>query len=302
MTTAQLSPAGVGIHNVLIATDFSRYSSVATDFGLALAREYHARAHVVAVLPREEFLMAGPDAYVAAKEASQRDLLELIAELRQTHSYIEGKDYDLLQLEGDVAPSILDCARQKNIDLIVVGTHGRGGLGKMLMGSVAERVFRQSPVPVLTVGPNLHHAARNFAPRNILLPADFTPASERAARYACALAREHKAKLTMLYVLEHAEVENAADRAASLQRIEKRLAGLVGKDAAGLQLCYRIEFGKVVPAILRTESEIEADLLVMGVRPWSGLLDLLMWPHAYEIVRKAECPVLTVRGRIWQHS
>jgi nucleotide-binding universal stress UspA family protein len=69
-----------------------------------------------------------------------------------------------------------------------------------------------------------------------------------------------------------------------------------------LQLCCRVEVGKVVPTILRTEAEIEADLLVMGVRPWSGLLDRLMWPNAYEIVREAACPVLTVRGKVLQHS
>ena len=116
-------------------------------------------------------------------------------------------------MEGDVAQSILDCARQNKADVIVVGTHGRGGLGKMLMGSVAERVFRQSPVPVMTVGPHLHRAARGFAPRNILLAADFTPASECAAQYAGALARERNAKLTVLHVLDIAELSGVADRA-----------------------------------------------------------------------------------------
>jgi len=302
MVTAQLNPVGVGIQSVLIATDFSRFSNVALTFGLELAHEYQAKAQVVFVLPSDDFLIAGPDAYVAAKDAARRDLLELKAELGKTGSYREGEDYDLLLLEGDVAQSILDCARQKKVDVIVVGTHGRGGLGKMLMGSVAERVFRQSPVPVMTVGPHLHRSARSFAPRNILLAADFTPASERAAHYASALAREHNAKLTMLHVLDHAELSGVADRAEVMQGIERKLTALVGQGAEGLQLCCRVEIGKVVPTILRTEAEIGADLLVMGVRPWSGLLDRLMWPNAYEIVREAACPVLTVRGEVLQHS
>ena len=171
--------------------------------------EYHAQANVVFVLPCDDFLIAGPDAYVAAKEAAQRDLLELKAELRRTHSYTEGEDYHLFLMEGDVAQSILDCAQQKKVDMVVVGTHGRGGLGKMLMGSVAERVFRQSPVPVMTVGPQLHRIARGFAPRNILLAADFTPAAERAAHYASPLAREHNAKLTMLHVLDDAALRES---------------------------------------------------------------------------------------------
>lgn len=301
MLTAQLNPVGVGIHSVLIATDFSRCSTVAVNFGLELAQEYGAKAYVVFVLPSNDFLIAGPDAYVAAKDAARRDLLELQAELRHTRSYTEGEDYHLLLMEGDVAQSILNCARQNKADAIVVGTHGRGGLGKMLMGSVAERVFRQSPVPVMTVGPQLRRAARGFAPRNILLAADFTPASEYAAHYASALARERNAKLTLLHVLDRPELGGVADRAEIMQGIETKLAALMGRDAEGLQLCCRVEIGKVVPTILHTEIEIDADLLVMGVRPWSGLRDRLTWPNAYEIVREAACPVLTVRGKVVQH-
>ncbi len=151
MVTAQLTPVGVGIHHVLIATDFSTYSNTALKFGLQLARSYSATAHVVFVVPSDEFLIAGPEAYVAAKDAATRDLDELKAELQSKHSYVEGRDYHLCLLEGDVAQTVLDFARNKHIDLIVLGTHGRSGLGKALMGSVAERVFRQSPVPVLTL-------------------------------------------------------------------------------------------------------------------------------------------------------
>ena len=301
MVTAQLNPVGVGIHNVLIATDFSRYSTVAMNFGLALAQEYHAKADIVFVLPSNDFLIAGPDAYVAAKDAAERDLEELKSELQQTQPCNESRDYHLLFMEGDPAESILDCAREKNVDMVVVGTHGRGGLGKMLMGSVAERVFRQSPVPVMTVGPHLHRAARGFAPRNILLPANFTPASERAAHYAAALAREHDAKLTMLHVREKTEADVHTNPSQVLRETEKNLTALIGEDTAGLRLCCRIEVGKLVPTLLRVETEIDADLLVMGVRPSSGFLDRLMWPNAYEIVREAACPVLTVRGQSLQH-
>jgi nucleotide-binding universal stress UspA family protein len=299
MVTAQLKPVGVGIHRVLIATDFSRYSTVAMNFGLALAHEYQAKADIVFVLPSNDFLVAGPDAYLAAKDAAERDLEELKAELQQTHSCSESKDYHLLLMEGDPAQSILECAREKNAGMVVVGTHGRGGLGKMLMGSVAERVFRQSPVPVMTIGPHLYQAARGFAPRNILLAANFTAASERAAHYAAALAREHNAKLTMLHVVEHAEPDTTH---GVMPEMGEKLASLIGEEAAGLRVCRRIEVGKVVPTILQVETEIDADLLVMGVRPSSGFLDRLTWPNAYEIVREAVCPVVTVRSKVLQHS
>ncbi len=297
MTTAQLTPTGVGIHNVLIATDFSRYSNVALHFGLELAHDYQAQAYVVSVIPTDEILLAGPDAYVAAKDATRRDLLDLKAELSRKRSYVEGKDYHLYMLEGAVADAILDFARQRQIDLIVVATHGRSGLGKMLMGSVAEKVFRQSPVPVLTIGPHANQAAYRQTLRNILVPVDFSPASERAVSYAAALARERKASLTALHVLSPAAVKGVPDRARVEQGIYSQLAESLGHHADGVRCTMRVETGRIQTAIVETADKIEADLLVMGVRPWTGLLARLMWPHAYEVVRESPCPVVTVRGQ-----
>jgi nucleotide-binding universal stress UspA family protein len=298
MATAQLTPVGVGIHNVLIATDFSRCSNLALSFGLELAHGYLANAYVVFVVPTDQYMVAGPDAYGAAKDVARRDLMELKHELRRKHSYIEGKDYHLLLLEGEVAESILDFAKHKEIDVIVVGTHGRGGLGRALMGSVAEQVFRRSPVPVLTLGPHLERIARAGTPRNILVPVDFTPASKRGAHYAVAMAKEHNATLTMLHVIECWPTEAQADRARVMQALREKLENLVRKDAKGLRCNVRVEVGRVVETILYTANSTEADLVVMGVRPRTGLLNRLMWPHAYEIAREAACPVLTVRGEV----
>jgi nucleotide-binding universal stress UspA family protein len=295
MVTAQLTPVAVGIQNVLIATDFSRYSSAALSFGLQVAKAYQGQAYVVSVLPTSEFLLAGPEAYVAAKDAVFRDLVELKSELKRTHSYDEGTDYHLFLLEGDVAQAILDFARQKGIDLIVVGTHGRGGLGKALMGSVAERVFRASPVPVVTLGPHFCSVRREDSLRNILVAADFSPASERALRYAAALAQERNAKLTLLHVLSKVTVDGAVDRPRLMQSVKTRLTELLGREAASVECRLRVETGRVVPTVLKATEETDADLLVIGVRPSGGVLDRLMFPHAYELICESPCPVLTLR-------
>jgi len=298
MATAQLTPVGVGIHNVLVATDFSRCSTMALSFGLELAHGYQANAYVAYVLPIDQFMVAGPDAYEAAKDVARRDLMELRHELRKKHSYIEGEDYHLFLLEGEVAESILDFARQKEIDVIVVGTHGRGGLGRALMGSVAEQVFRQSPAPVLTLGPHLQRIAHAGAFRNILVPVDFSPASERAAHYAIAMAREHGSALTMLHVIERWPTQAQAERTRVTQALREKVEDLIADEVTGLRCNVRIEVGRVVETVLYTANGIEADLVVLGVRPRTVLLNRLMWPHAYEIVREAACPVLTVRGEI----
>jgi nucleotide-binding universal stress UspA family protein len=295
MATAQLTPIGVGIHNVLIATDFSSCSNQALSLGLKLAKEHLARAHVVLVLPSDEFMIAGPEAYVAARNAAARDLETLKVELKNARGYVEGSDYHLYLLEGYVAPSILNFAQQKCIDLIVMGTHGRGGLGKALMGSVAERVFRGSAVPVLTIGPHTKHAVQALAPKNILVAADFTAASERAVRYAAGMAFQYKSKLTILHVLNPKEMSQAEAESRVMRETEANLAALLGPEQ-NVKFTSRVEKGHIAAAILRTAREIGADLLVMGVRPSIPALSRFMWPNAYEIVRESSCPVLTVRA------
>jgi nucleotide-binding universal stress UspA family protein len=295
MVTTQLTAIGVGIHNVLIATDFSRFSNQALDIGLKLSQAYKAHAYVAFVVPSDEFMLAGPDAYVAAKEAARRDLENLKLDLKKTHTCIEGRDYHLYLLEGDVATSILHFAQQKQVDLIVLGTHGRGGLEKALMGSVAERVFRASTVPVLTIGPHARHASHALAPKNILAAADFSPAGERAARYAAGLAAEHHSRLTLLHVVNPKELEHVPDRDRVLQAMDENLRELLGPEAGACD--RRVECGRVAATILRTVHELNADMLVLGVHPAPEVLTRFMWPIAYEVVREASCPVLTVRER-----
>ncbi|HUK73917.1 MAG TPA: universal stress protein [Candidatus Bathyarchaeia archaeon] len=295
MATAQLAPARVSIRNVLIATDFSHCSNPALHFGLQLSKAYGATAYIVFVLPNDPYLLAGPEAYVAARDAARRDLEDLEAQVKRAHGELEHDNYHLYLLEGDVAQSILDFAHQQQADLIVLGTHGRGGLPKALLGSVAERVFRHAPVPVLTLGPRASHAQRDRPPRTILVAADFTPASRRAVRFAAELAREHRSNLTLLHVLDPKPLQDMADPAAVEQGIKTRLAELLGCEADGVHCSIRVAVGRVTKRILEIAREEAADLLVLGVRPSGGVLDRLVIPYAYEIVRDSPCPVLTLR-------
>jgi nucleotide-binding universal stress UspA family protein len=291
MSTAQVTPIGVSIHNVLIATDFSRYSKAALEAGLRLATRSKAESYILFVVPNDQFLLAGPAAYVAAKDAGRRDLESLQLELERAHSGGEARSFHFFLLEGEVSQSILDFARQRKCDLIVLGTHGRGGLGRAILGSVAEHVFRNSPVPVLTIGPYCCRAEKALDPANILVPIAFSPASERAAQYGAALASEHKAKLTLLHVLDP---KDSADREKAAVKAKRKLEGVLGQEFSA-SCNVRIEFGRVVPMIMSVADEIAADLLVMGVRASAGVLDHFRWPNVYEAVRQASCPVLTVR-------
>ena len=295
MATAQLTPAGVGIRNVLIATDFSRCSTVALDFGMELVKTYDATAYIVSVIPNDAYMLSGPEVHITARDAVLRDLEELRAELKRRRPDLPEAKRHLYLLDGDVAGSILDFAHQKKVDLIVLGTHGRGGLGKALLGSVAERVFRHSPVPVLTLGPCVHPSHSHHELRTILAAADFTPASQRAVQSAAMLAREREAKLVLLHVADPAQLRHVPDQDAVKHGLELRVTELLGSESGGPHCSVRIATGQVKRTILEVAKEEQADLLVMGVRASSGVLDHLVIPHAYEVVREAPCPVLTLR-------
>jgi nucleotide-binding universal stress UspA family protein len=294
MATAQLTQSGVNIRNVLIATDFSRKSSEVIRVGMDLCRVYGAHAYILNVLARDEFLLAGFEAYVAAREATRRDLLDLECALRSQHLSQEGKDYELLMREGDVADGILDCARQRQADLIVIGTHGRSGLRKAFLGSVAERIFRHSNIPVLTVGPNAH-LTNAFAPKRLLVPVDFTPASQLSAKWACALAHEHQAELVLLHVIGKADVEGVADKECLQRSVEQSLAEMVYCDAEPGRTRFMVQTGQVINQVIDAALQVHPDLMVLGVHEYPGLLNRLRWQTAYELVRQSPCPVLTVR-------
>ena len=160
-------------------------------------------------------------------------------------------------LEGPVANCLLELARERRVDLIIVGTHGRGGLGKVFLGSVAEKVFRHSPVPVLTVGPNIRGRSKHPELRNILAPCDLAARSHRAVHYSCSLAASQHSRLTVLHVAEPAGEGMKIDPEHLEIGIRERLAEIVGDAGHNLDVNYRVEVGSTAATIER-RSQLES--------------------------------------------
>jgi len=151
----------IRIQNVLVATDFSEPSEAALNYGRELARSFHATLHVVHVTDSiyaqyggEAYSVALPELQSEIEDSARKELESLLND--DDRRDLRAKPVLITALAK--APAIVDYARQNTIDLIVMGTHGRGAIGHMLMGSVAERVVRTAPCPVLTV----HHPEREF--------------------------------------------------------------------------------------------------------------------------------------------
>ncbi len=181
----------------------------------------------------------------------------------------------------------------------MVGTHGTGGLQKLLLGSGAEQIFRQAKCPVLTVGPAVKgKAPREVEFKNILFATDFGLGAEREAAYAFSFAQEHQANLTLLHVVARAEDYSEAGLAQKGERVIRELGELV--PAGGELWCkaeFRMRLGEPVEEILQLAGEMKADLIVIGAKHSKGLAAGHV-PHtfAYRVVCGAPCPVLTVRS------
>ena len=274
------------LQNILAAIDFSSASLTATRYALSIARQYGATLYLTHIA------RDAADTDHAWREGQRltTDLL-ISGELR-------GVAHKLLVGHGEIWDGLAPIVRENNIDMIVVGTHGRSGLAKMLLGSVAERIFRQAPCPVLTVGPNSPEPGSRGGIKKILYATDFTPQSLGAADYAFSLAQRYQANLTLLHVIA-AEPGDATSRTHLVQEAEGRLKNII-PSSANLQSVPEcvVTFGAAGSGILAVATRTTPDLIVLGVtQPADGTFAGRRWTNAAEVTGKAACPVLTIRRR-----
>jgi len=278
--------------NILFATDFSKQSSTALPFALSIAHKYGSKifaAHVITPPALGNLTMIEVQALAAQ---AVREAHEYIHEIKQRLGAIP---HEALVRRGEIWEELSTVVKECKIDLIVLGTHGRAGVSKFLMGSVAERIFRQSTCPVLTVGPNVSGEPKSVADvHTILCPVDFSPASLAAVPYAVSLAVENKSRL---YLLNIAPTTIHESEETSLKA---QLKALVPPEAKlWCEPKAYVEFGDPAERILAESEELGVDLVVLGIRPVSTLAGTrthLGTATAYKVVSRAICPVLSVRG------
>jgi nucleotide-binding universal stress UspA family protein len=287
----------IALNNILFATDFSPHSNAALPYALAIARQYGAKLFGAHVVPSEDYLFTGPESWPAHIQQKEQLRQEVAARLE---AQLRGVPHEALFGVGDVWNVLSQLTGKHDIDLIVVGTHGRTGARKLVMGSIAEKIFRQAACPVLTVGPKVVRQQKSVAEFNqILLATDFGDESVAAAPYAISLAQEHQARLALLHVLERPHV-GVVDLESNSDFLVRRLQELVPKDAE--PWChpeYFVQFGPPAERILEFCATRGVDIIVMGVRPTHGTVSTvthLAHTTAQHIVAHATCPVLTVRG------
>jgi len=294
-----IAPPQIRLRNILFATDLDLSSQAALFCALDLARRYKAMLYTVNVLPHQPFVEAPePDPEQIRLVAMQK----LVA-LTEPFQGIQHKE---LIEQGEVPEVLSRLVEDNDIDLIVIGTGARKGLEKLLLGSVAEQVFRTATCPVLTVGPHVTHWEIDGNLRHILFATDFGPESVHALPYALSLAENNKALLTLLHVSPEPsaplpEPEPGAmpvlDPSEVVASGEKQLRALIPE---GIELWhepeYLVQFGPTAETILRI-SAADVDLIVLGVKRPAALTKHLGAGVAYKIACDACCPVLSVGYR-----
>lgn len=300
-TIQEISVPGIckklSLAKILVTTDFSPGSDRALDYALALARRYDARIYLAHVLAPDAFLYSEPAlaeaTYEKVRQAAEQGLADILVSGK-----LRGVPHEVLLEEGKVWPVLAKLIQKHEVDMVVTATHGRGKVTKVLIGSVAEEIFRQADCAVLTVGPRVKdEPAREVELKNILFATDFGHGAEKAAAYAFSLAQEHGARLTMLHVIQEATAFTEESVRRQREFNVENLQRLVPEGAENwCQPVFRATFGEAVEEITTMARETNADLIVMGAKSRNSLAGHVPATIAYSVVSKASCPVLTVRG------
>jgi len=283
----------IEIRNILLATDFGATTETALHYSLAIARRYGAKIYLVHVVRPDLIQFGGGDNRAALDGAwreAQRHMTDLLIA-----GHLQGVEHQVVVEQGDVWSVLAAKIEELRIDLLVVGTHGRSRIGKLLLGSVAEQIFRQATCPVLMVGPETP-LPEGKGVQKILFCTGFSAHSLHAGLYALSMAERQNAELVMLHV-SSATPATEEER----DRLREELCGkLMTVVPASAKLkappqCI-VEFGTAAERILSVADEQHPNVIVMGVRQPVGFARRIKWATAYEVVANAPCPVMTVRN------
>ena len=292
------APAPIKLQNILFATDLSPAAQVVLSHTLDISRYYGATLYTVHVLAHVPFVEApapDPDKDIRSAHEQLATLMSLVSLKDAAHKeFIE---------RGEVREVLSRLIQQYAIDLVVVGCGGRHGFGKLLLGSVAEDVFRHATCPVLTFGPQSARRRTNGHLQHILFATNFGRESVHALPYALSLAEENHARLTMVYVSPEPGTVLPEPELGALPKFERTdvatdserlLRSLIPK---AMQLWhepeYLVLFGPPAEMIAGAAHD-DVDLIVMGVRRPTPLTKHFGEGVAYRLACEAPCPVLSV--------
>ena len=297
----------VDIQRILCPIDFSDASRHALEHAAACAGWYGAQITILHVYGAPQPWVPAPEmpGYVPRAPAVQAQ--DVVEEVRRFSTpIISGGVPEIVVMEGNPAKEIVLLGERMAADLLIMGTHGRGGFERLFLGSVTEKVLRTTLCPVLTVPPPIQTPFANpVVYKTILCPVDFSDTSSRARQYASALAKETDARLILLHVVEGVIAPPGVDLNAHFNVPEyhryleedamARLKTAIPGEARRPRSEERVTSGKPFREILRVAAETNAELIVMGVHGRGAVERWVFGSTTHHVLREARRAVLTLR-------
>jgi nucleotide-binding universal stress UspA family protein len=313
LNTAVKSSTNVAFRNILVATDFSEPSRRALQEAATLATEHNAQLSAIHVSPPDlaKATFDNPPELDLEHPAAEQQIKALLDELKPAQKI------STFIKQGHVALQVLSLIEDKAIDLLVIGTRGRGGLRQLALGSVADELLRVAPCPVMTVGPQVETAActRETGFHTILFATDFGKGSAKALPITLALARAQQAQLILLHMIPpipsgSASLSAYAPASAAADEVQEYEGTNRKRALQQLKACLPCETGLaqepkyvvgtdfLTEGIVTASAKFNVDLIVMGANRAASakVAAHIPWTAVHEVVRNAPCPVLTVVG------
>jgi nucleotide-binding universal stress UspA family protein len=294
----------IGLKKILYPTDFSHCADQAFDYAIHLARRYQAEIHILHAI-----VMANPDNYFRNIEEIYNQLKE-IAETKTDEAIKAHNAQDLkiekLQLPAVSAGTMIPgYAKEYDIDLIVMGTHGRRGLGHLLLGSISEEVVRTAHCPILTIRERKEPMPAEKVER-ILVPIDFSQHSRNSLIYARELAASYGARLQLLHIIEIpnyppfylVDAISPTGAAPNLEDISKTELERFYNETEGpvVPIETHSVTGKAANSVIEFAQKNATDLIVISTHGRSGFEHMLLGSVAEKVARMSPCPVFTVKA------
>jgi nucleotide-binding universal stress UspA family protein len=286
----------VTIRDILVATDFSDAAKQALKYAIGIAHRYESQLHLFHCIDPTLYNLTDPAAVQNARDDAGRELQQLVSGLHREERTGNIK-LNTLVSTGEVINLLPNAVQDLNINLIIVGTHGRTGWRKAVLGSVAELVIDQSSCPVLTVGPFADRdRMQEFGPESILLAYATSVRSQLAESYAVSLALKYNSRLSIVDILD----DKAAHVLAQVSQL-KLSEGDVRNTTLDAPLTIPPQLPIAIDAqselILQVADETAADLIVLVVPAIHRFSDRFASTNSYRVVCGARCPVLTVHAQ-----
>lgn len=280
---------------ILFPTDLSEHAHAALPHAINLAALEGGELHLLHVMT-----LHGPTSALMEELTGEEKAREALDSLQTGESRV------IRSVTRAVAPSpaILDYADINDVDAIVMGTHGRRGFRRMMLGSVTEEVIRLGRWPVLSIRKSPHAEEATFNYARILAPVDFSVNSSVGVEAALDLARRFGARLDLLHVIDIPVLPEfygpvmapSLNLKQATERAQEKMADLAGSLGDDVEVTTDIRVGAAATQIVEAAND-GADLIVIPTHGYSGWDRVLMGSVAEGVLRRAECPVLTVKPR-----